>query len=128
MSVFFHDTVYRLRPATKTARSGEAGVPDYSTLAAAPIDGSDARVLKWEGVQVRPISQAEQDLEDRNTAVSQWYIATASGADDFDIQAGDWIRLPDGDITVLIGDPARPSDPVSGGLDHIQCHVQRAAG
>lgn len=128
MTVFFHDTVYRLRPASKTSRSGETGVADYSTLAAAPIDGSDARVLEWANVQVRPESQAETDTEDRSTSVSQWFIATASGAPDFDVKAGDWIRLPDGSITVLIGDPARPSDPVSGGLDHIQIRVQRSAG
>jgi hypothetical protein len=128
VTVFFHDTVYRLRPASKTSRSGETGVPDYSTLAAAPIDGSDARVLKWSNVQVRPESQAETDTEDRSTSVSQWFIATASGAPDFDVKAGDWIRLADGSITVLIGDPARPSDPVNGGLDHIQIRVQRTAG
>lgn len=118
MSVFFHDTVAILRPAEKTNRAGEK-VLDYSSLSAA--DG-----IPWPRVQVRPLSQAEVVAEDREAALSQWRIANEAG--DVDLLDTDWVRIPDGTVCKVVGDPARPTDPFSRAVHHVEVTVERVSG
>lgn len=120
MSIFYHDRVFVLRPSTKTNRANET-VLDYSNLRAAPGFPRDL-------CQVRPTSQDEVEGPDRAAAMSEWRIATEPGSGDWDVRSTDWIRLPDGTICTVQGEPARPSDPVSGELHHIEVLVRKANG
>lgn len=117
---FYHDRVLVLRPGTKTNRAQET-VLDYAGLEDAPGYPRDK-------VQVRPLSQAERPAEDRNASTEVWRLATEPGSGDWDVRATDWIRLPDGRIAAVDGPPARPSDPVSGALHHVEVTVRRVAG
>jgi hypothetical protein len=116
--LFYHDTVFVLRPATKTNRAQET-VLDYAGLELA--DGYP-RAL----VQVRPTSQVEVSQVDRETALSQWRLATEPFSGDWDVVSTDWLRLPDGTIVRVLGDVAKPSDPQSGRLHHVELTVERA--
>lgn len=118
--LFFNDRVLVLRPPTTTNRAGET-IRDYAGLADAPGYPRDL-------VHVRPVEQADIAAADRDTSVSEWRIATAPGSGDWDIQAGDWVRLPDGTIAAMQGDAAKPSDPLTGRLDHVEVRVRRADG
>jgi len=120
MSGFYSETVSRLRPGVKQNRALES-VPDYDGLREAPG-------LEWERVHVRPVSQTEVVGTDRATAVSQWLLASEPGSGDFDVVSTDWVRLPDGTVCQVIGAPARPTDPLSGGLHHIQLLLEEAHG
>lgn len=122
MTLFFHDTVDVLRPATRETRSQETEL-DYTALAEAT---EPPLCRPWAGVQVRPVSQALTVAVDRDTRISEWFIATDHGAADFDVLPTDWIRLADGTVCTIVGDVARPSDPLRGGLDHINMRVRRA--
>lgn len=118
--VFYQDRVFVLRPGTFVNRAGDAELA-YAGLELAPGFPRDL-------CQVRPTSQAELPAEDRATAMSEWRIATKPGSGDWDIRSGDWVRLPDGTITDVQGDPARPTDPVSGRLDHVEVLVRSVRG
>lgn len=119
-SLFFQDRVFVLRPPIVRNRAGEE-VRNYAGLESAPGYPRDL-------VHCRPVDQADIAAADRDTSVSEWRIATAPGSGDWDVVAGDWIRLPDGTITVLQGDAAKPTDPLTGALDHVEIRVRRAAG
>lgn len=126
MSVFYNHTVLRYRPGTKTNRAGET-VLDLAGLAAAVRDGSALAVARTD-VHVRPTSQAEIVAEDRSAEASEWRVASEPGSGDWDIHADDWIRLPDGTLTAVVGDPARPSDPLTGNLHHVEVLVRKVTG
>lgn len=114
---FYQDTVDLLRPGTKVNRAQET-VLDYTGLAAA--DG-----VPRARVQVRPVTQAEVDGQpDRSSAITGWKIATAPGSGDWDVLASDWVRLPDGTVCTVQGRPAKPSDPISGRLHHVEILVR----
>lgn len=117
---FFHDRVLVLRPGTKTNRAQEV-VLDYTDLELAPGYPRDK-------VHVRPTAQSELNDVDRNAGVEEWTIATEPGSGDWDVRESDWLRLPDGRIAAVSGPAARPSDPVSGKLHHVEVRVRRAAG
>lgn len=118
--LFFHDRVFVLRPTTTTNRAGET-IRDYDGLADAPGFPRDR-------AQVRPVTQEETAAADRDTSVSEWRIATEPESGDWDVQPGDWVRLPDGTITSVEGEAARPSDPLTGKLHHVEIRVRSAAG
>lgn len=118
--VFYQDRVFVLRPSSTTNRAGET-VLSYAGLELATGFPRDR-------VQVRPTSQAELPREDRATAMSEWRLATEPGSGDWDIRSSDWIRLPDGTICEVQGDAARPSDPLTGGLDHVEVLVHSRRG
>ena len=117
---FYHDRVLVLRPGTKTNRAEET-VLDYTGLDLAAGYPRDR-------VQVRPLSQDEKSEEDRNAGTEVFALATEPGSGDWDVQATDWIRLPDGRIAAVDGPAARPSDPVSGALHHVEVRARRVAG
>lgn len=118
MSAFFHDTVHVLRPPTKTNRAQETEL-DYAGLESA---AGYPRAL----VQVRVGDRAEVSQVDRETAVTQWRISTEPGSGDWDVRSTDWIRLPDGTVVRVLGDVAKPSDPITGGLHHVEVLTERA--
>jgi hypothetical protein len=120
MSLFYNQTVQRLRPTVRTNRSGEQEL-SYAGLESA--EGVD-----WTGVHVRPTQQLEVLAEDRETAVSQWRIGSEPGRGDFDLLSTDWVRLPDGIVCSVVGEVARPSNPLNGSIDHLEVNVQRAIG
>lgn len=117
---FYSQTVDVLRPPMTTNRANEE-IPDYRGLADAPGVPRDR-------AHVRPTSQDELPAEDRETAMSEWRIGTAPGSGDWDIRSGDWVRLPDGTIAAVQGDPARPVDPVSGSVHHVEVLVRAERG
>lgn len=117
---FYNDRVLVLRPVTKTNRANET-VLDYNGLEDAPGFPRDL-------CHVRPTSQTELPAEDRATAMSEWRIATKPGSGDWDVRSGDWVRLPDGTIASVQGDTARPSDPITGRLDHVEVLVRSVRG
>lgn len=116
--LFYNDKVSVLRPPTAPNRAGEQ-VFDYSELRAA--EGVDR-----EGVQVRAVAQDEVIGEDRETAISEWMLQTEPGSPDWDIQSTDWVRLPDGTVATVHGDPARAKNPISHSFSHLQVRVRRA--
>ena len=118
--VFYQDRVLVLRPTTTTNRAGEP-VFSYAGLELAPGFPRDL-------CQVRPTSQAELPAADRATAMSEWRIATKPGSGDWDVRPGDWVRLPDGTIAEVQGETARPTDPLSGRLDHVEVLVRSRRG
>lgn len=118
--MFYHDRVFVLRPATKTNRAQET-VLDYTGL-------EDAPGFPRDRAHVRPTSQSELPAEDRATAMSEWRIATEPGSGDWDVRSGDWVRLPDGTIASVQGEAARPSDPITGRLDHVEVLVRSVRG
>lgn len=117
---FYQDTVHVLRPTATTNRAGET-VLNYDGLEDAP---GYPRAL----VHVRPIGQTELPDLDRASAQNEWRLATRPGSGDWDITSTDWLRLPDGTITEVRGDAARPSDPITGRLDHVEVLVRRING
>lgn len=119
-SAFYHDRVFVLRPGTSTNRAGET-VLVYTGLELAAGFPRDL-------CHVRPTSQAELPAADRATAMSEWRIATKPGSGDWDVRSGDWVRLPDGTITAVQGEAARPSDPINGRLDHVEVLVRSVRG
>ena len=118
MSLFYGDTVHVLRPPSKTNRANET-VLDYTGLEDAP---GYPRAL----VQVRPVAQGESVEVDRETAISEWILQTEPGSGDWDVRDSDWVRLPSGEVCAVVGDAARPTDPVSHLLSHVQVRVRRA--
>lgn len=117
---FYHDRVLVLRPGTKTNRAQET-ILDYEGLELAAGYPRDK-------VQVRPVSQAERPDVDRNAATEEWDLATEPGSGDWDVRETDWLRMPDGRIASVVGPPARPSDPITGGLHHVEVRARRVAG
>lgn len=119
-NLFFQERVHVLRPAVTQNRAGE-DVRNYTDLAGQPGYPRDR-------VQVRPLRQEEIAGGDRDTSVSEWRLSTEPGSGDWDVAAGDWIRLPDGTIATVEGDAAKPKDPLTGKLHHVEILVRRAAG
>lgn len=117
---FYHDRVLVLRPGTKTNRAGET-VPDYTGLELAAGYPRDK-------VQIRPIEQSELNEDDRNAGSEVFALATEPGSGDWDVRATDWLRFPDGSIVAVHGPAARPSDPISGALHHVEIRARRVAG
>lgn len=126
MSLFYNDAVTRFRAPTKANRAGET-VPDYAALAAA-LEAGTAVGATRANVHVRPTSQDEIVAEDRNAQASEWRVASAPGSGDWDVAADDWLKLPDGTIVSVVGDPARPSNPIGGGLHHVVVLVRKVTG
>lgn len=120
MTLFFADRVHVLRPTVTRNRAGEE-VRNYTNLADAPGYPRDR-------VQIRPLRQEEISGGDRDTSVSEWRLSTEPGSGDWDVLSGDWLRLPDGTIATVEGDAAKPSDPLTGKLDHVEILVRRSAG
>lgn len=120
MSYFYHDRVLVLRPGTKTNRALET-VLDYAGL-------EDAAGYPRDRVHVRPVTQSERPADDRNAGLEEWMLATEPGSGDWDVRDTDWIRLPDGRVAAVLGPPAKPSDPLTGHLDHVEVRVRRVAG
>lgn len=118
MSLFYNETVRVLRPTTTTNRAQET-VLNYAGL-------ESAAGYPRAQVQVRPAAQAENVTDDRAVALSEWLLQTEPGSGDWDVRSTDWVRLPDGTIATVVGDAARPVDPLSGGLHHVQVRVRRA--
>lgn len=118
--VFYQDRVFVLRPGTYTNRAGDVAL-EYKGLELAPGFPRDL-------CQVRPTSQVELPAADRATAMSEWRIATKPGSGDWDVRSGDWVRLPDGTITDVQGEPARPTNPINGRLDHVEVLVRSTRG
>ena len=121
MSLFYNDTVRVLRPPTSTNRAGET-VLDYANLPA-PEDG-----VARDNVHVRGTAQGEIVAPGQATAVSEWRVATEPGSGDWDVLSTDLVQLPDGQVVRVIGEPARPSDPLGGGLHHVEVLLRKAAG
>lgn len=123
---FYHDRVLVLRPGTKTNRAQET-VLDYAGLELAAGYPRDK-------VHVRPVSQGEGSPTsnagdpDRIAASEEWQLATEPGSGDWDVRETDWLRLPDGGIAAVVGPPARPSDPISGLLHHVEIRARRVTG
>lgn len=117
MTNFYPDTVLVLRPSSVTNRAQET-VLDYRNLQAP---------RPWAHVKVRPAVQTEQPATDRTLAVSEWLIASEPGRGDVDLLATDLVQLPTGERARVIGDPARPTDPVTGKLSHVQVLVRKAS-
>ncbi len=114
---FYHDRVLVLRPGTKTNRAQET-VLDYDGLELAAGYPRDK-------VQVRPVDQGELSAEDRTNGVEEWKLATEPGSGDWDVRASDWLRMPDGRIAAVQGPAARPTDPISGALHHVEVRARR---
>lgn len=119
-SLFYHDTVHVLRPGTTTNRAQET-VLDY-------VDLENAEGYPRARVHLRPLSQDEKPEEDRNANTEMWALATEPGSGDWDVLPTDWLRLPDGRIAAVDGPAARPSDPQSGRLHHVEIRARRVAG
>ena len=117
---FYHDRVLVLRPGLKINRAQET-VLDYTGLELSPGYPRDK-------VQLRPVDQSELNEEDRNAGTEVWALATEPHSGDWDVRDTDWLRLPDGRIAAVQGPPARPSDPISGLLHHVEVRARRVAG
>lgn len=119
MPLFYNQTVAVLRPPEKTNRAGEKSL-DYAGL-------DVAEGTPWLNVAVRPTSQQEVVGDDREAALSQWRLASQPGRGDVDVLHTDWVRLPTGEVCVVVGEVARPNDPISGRIDHVEVTVERNA-
>lgn len=117
---FYHDRVLVLRPGTKTNRAQET-VLDYAGL-------EEAAGYPRDKVQVRPTAQSERPDVDRVAGLELWTLATEPGSGDWDVRETDWLRMPDGRIATVDGPPARPTDPVTGALHHVEVRARRSAG
>lgn len=117
MTNFYADTVLILRPTSTTNRAQET-VLDYRKL-------QDPR--PWEHVHIRPAAQLEREAADRTLAVSEWLIASEPGRGDVDLLDTDVVQLPTGERARVIGDPARPSDPITNRLHHVEVLVRKAS-
>lgn len=116
---FYHDRVLVLRPGVRENRARET-VLDYEGLELAAGYPRDK-------VQIRPTSQSELSAEDRTAGVEEWTLATEPGSGDWDVTKNDWLRLPDGRIVAVHAPPARPSDPMTGLLHHVEIRARRVA-
>lgn len=116
MTDLYADTVLVLRPSSGTNRAGDV-VLDYRNL---------EEPREWSQVHVRPAMQLEREAADRTLTISEWLVSSRPGSGDFDILATDVVQLPTGERARVIGDPARPTDPIRGGLHHIQLLVRKA--
>lgn len=117
---FYHDTVHVLRPPLVTNRANEE-VRNYTGLELA-AGYPRARV------QVRPLSASETAEVDRDAAALLWLLQTEPGSGDWDVRSYDWLRLADGTILAVVGDPLRPTAPETGRLDHVQIRATRTVG
>lgn len=120
MSLFYNQTVQILRPPVRRSRSAEER-PDYAGLEQAP--GTD-----WVNVRVRPLQQGLDVDDDRRVDTAAWWIASEPGSGDVDLLPTDWLRLPGGEITAVAGAIARPSDPFTGELHHVEVRVEIPKG
>lgn len=118
--MFYNQAVRILRPTPGTSRSGEATL-NYAGLA-------EAEGELWENVQVRPTSQTEAVGPDRETALSSWRIASRPGDPLPAVESTDWIRLPTGEVTRVVGEIARPADPLTGETHHAELTVREENG
>lgn len=126
MSLFYNDAVAVLRPAARANRAGDL-VLDYAALLAAAL-ADPALGTSRPAVQVRPVAQAEKLGDDRASTTSDFRLATEPGSGDWDLRSTDWVRLPNGALCSVIGDVARPSDPMGGGLHHVEALVRTVRG
>jgi hypothetical protein len=120
---FHRSTVHLLAPVYTPDRSGTPVYDDAATRARAGV--------AWHQVQVRPTSQTERATTDRETGISEWRIASRAGTKQADMPelGADWlVRLPDGAIASVIGEPSRPLAPGSDRVHHVELLVRRAAG
>ena len=108
---FMTQTVTRIRPGTKEIR-GQI-VPDWDNVSTATISGCS----------VQPAATSlSQDGRVLGISDGMTLYAPANS----DIMAGDRIQF-DGNTYTINGDPRRwPS--ATGGLDHIQCSLERWYG
>lgn len=119
--MYYIQTVEILRPKPRESRSGETTL-DYEGLA-------DAAGDPWPNVYVRPASQAEAVGPDRETALSSWRIASRPGDAIPAVESTDWIRLPTGEVTRVVGEIARPADPIiAGRTHHVELTVREENG
>lgn len=116
MSLFYNQTAHVLRPPMVASRAGELE-PDYTNLEAAPG-------RPWTRLRVRPLQQGLAVDDDRRSDVAAWMIASEPGAGDVDLLPTDWLRLPSGEIVTVAGAIARPSDPFTGKLHHVEVRVE----
>lgn len=119
-ALFYADRVHVLRPTAGVNRAQEATL-EYAGLELAAGYPRDK-------VHVRPISQTERPDDDRVAATEEWILATEPGSGDWDVRETDWLRLPDGKIAAVLGPAARPSDPVTHALHHVEVRARRVAG
>ncbi len=115
---FHNDTVDVLRPEVTEDRAGTKRL-SYVGLRGKP---GVARA----GVQVRPVTSTEDVDDEGITVVTGWQIATRPRSGDWDVRAGDWLRLPDGTIVAVEGDPAKPT--LFGRIHHVRVTATRAKG
>jgi len=111
----FDQSVTRLRAGVTTDRGGNE-VKDW----AHPI-----RELIRD-LSVQPTVQDESTGDDRTTVVTGWHVLSAPGTAP-DIRADDRIEY-DGLTCEVIGEIARWSDPVDGGVHHVEWTMRRATG
>jgi hypothetical protein len=117
---FYDQTAEVVRPGTTTNRAGEQVVVlrDLESLAHRP----------WEHLQIRPRLQSEREGVDRAVIVSEWTLASRHGDGDFDVDAGDVVKLPSGVYAQVVGEPSRPIDPVGhGGVHHVELLLRQVA-
>lgn len=120
MSLFYNQTARILRPAVRTSRSDEQQL-DYRGL-------RDAPGVPWNSIRIRPLQQGLALEDGRRTDTQTWWIASLPGSGDVDLLATDWLRLPDGEIVAVASAIARPSDPFTGKLHHVEVRVELVKG
>lgn len=124
--MFYNDTVKVHRPGTRDNRAGDT-VPALDELLAALAAGTAEGTPRAE-VHVRT-TNASTDVvaDDRDLTLAWWRVASRPGSGDWDLLPGDLLELPDGAIASVVGIPARPSDPIGGGLHHVEVLVRQVA-
>lgn len=119
--MIFDQSVTTVRPGSKVDRGGNT-VPDWSESAVT------REVIDQVSVQPGglPNSQGETVSPERNAVVTGWRVLTAPGVD-ADVRPADRIEW-DGRTLEVVGEVARWSDPVDGGVHHVEFAMGRATG
>lgn len=89
-------------------------------------DWTEAVDTQLDGVNVQPNQQDEDDGVLRTTVVTSWRVQSAPSVD-LDIVASDRVVYDD-IVCEVVGEVARWSDPVSGGIHHVEFTIRRHEG
>ncbi|MCD9196073.1 hypothetical protein [Streptomyces albireticuli] len=115
--MFFDQDIVRLRAGTRVDRGGNA-VPDWSPDAVSRLAITE--------VSIQPTTATETAAPERTAVVTGWHVQSQPGTD-LDIRAADRIEW-DGMILEVDGEIARWTDPVEGGIHHVELDLVRATG
>lgn len=119
--MFFDQTIVRVRAGERADRGGNA-VLDWSADAVTRVTITDV------SIQPNGAPGAANEVIDaeRDAVVTGWRVQSQPGVD-LDVTAVDRIEW-DSMILDVDGEMARWSDPIDGGVHHVEFTIKRATG